>query len=94
MLRQEPEVGVELALDGSVQLTGRDLVNVNVTFTYAAPPSAGTGNSELREVHPPRVTESIAVVLRSGRPLLVSRSADPVTNRTVSVELTATIMEP
>lgn len=38
--------------------------------------------------------QSINVYLQAGRKLLVSRSADPVANRTVTVELTATIREP
>jgi DNA-binding MarR family transcriptional regulator len=40
------------------------------------------------------VTESLTAMLRSGQAMLVSRSADPATNRTVTVELTATIREP
>jgi hypothetical protein len=43
---------------------------------------------------PAKVTQNLATVLRSGRPLIVSRSADPATNRTVTVEMTATIREP
>ena len=90
-----PMVDVELALDGSVTILSPEVIQVAVTFKYAAPPlaldaSAGRVISD----QPASVSEQIMVALRSGRRLLVSRSADPVTNRTVTVELTATIREP
>jgi hypothetical protein len=88
----EVESPVELALDGNVTVLGPDHVDVNVTFNYAAPPQATPTSTSAPT--PARVSENIAVVLRSGRALLASRSADPVTNRTVTVELTATIREP
>lgn len=94
-VQQHVTTPVELALDGNVQLLGQDLVDVNVTFDYAAPPqNVAADSGDPGTSTPAKVTESISVVLRSGRPLLVSRSADPVTNRTVTVELTATIREP
>lgn len=85
---------LELGLDGRVRIYGPGLVEAMVTFTYAAPPSnpgeeiPGPLNS------PAEVTESLTVMLRSGQPMLVSQSANPVTNRTVTVELTATVREP
>jgi hypothetical protein len=87
---------VELALDGNVRVLSATLVDVTVTFTYAPPPTNGTvtADASWRMSTAPRVVEGLTVTLHSGRPLLVSRSADPVTNRTVTVELTATIREP
>lgn len=86
---------VELALDGNVQVLSSELVDVNVTFEYMPPPPNVTGSADSStQSMAPRVSESLSVVLRSGRPLLVSRSADPATDRTVTVELTATIREP
>jgi len=88
---------VELGLDGRVRILGPGLIEAMVTFTYAAPPlgSGASGEEARRQLSPPaEVTESLTAMLRSGQPMLVSRSADPVTNRTVAVELTATIREP
>lgn len=87
---------VELALDGNARQSGPDLVDVNVTFNYLPAPSSITNASDSSSnvMGAPRVIESLSATLRSGRPLLVSRSADPATNRTVTVELTATIREP
>ncbi len=84
---------VELALDASVTAVGSDLVEAVVTFTYAAPPQPAGPLASVRG-EPTKVDERMTVLLHSGRPMLVSRSADPVTNRTVTVELTATIREP
>lgn len=81
---------VELNLDGMVGVVESDLVAATVTFVYSAPPNSSPGAS----APTPRVNENVAVLLRSGKPLVVSRTADPVTNRTVTVELTATIREP
>jgi hypothetical protein len=87
---------VELGLDGNARVLGPELVEVNVTFNYTPPPAnvGAATDSSMRVMGAPRVIESLSATLRSGRPLLVSRSADPATNRTVTVELTATVREP
>lgn len=94
--RESAPAEVELALDGLVSIVGPELVAARVTFTYAAPPQEPDGAATAPEaLRPPaKLTENLNTILRSGRPLVVSRSADPVTNRTVTVELTATIHEP
>ena len=92
-----PHVPIELGLDGAASWIGDELVEVRVTFTYAAPPPAAVeppAEGAERANTPPSVSQNISTVLRSGRPQVVSRSADPVTNRSVTVELTATILEP
>lgn len=83
---------VELALDGSIRVLSPELVDVTVTFNYV-PPRANVSDTA-DSAMAPRISESLMATLRSGRPLLVSRSADPATNRTVTVEMTATIREP
>jgi hypothetical protein len=83
---------VELALDGNVRVLSRDVVDVTITFNYLPPRASVPGVAD--PAMAPRISESLMTTLRSGRPLLVSRSADPATNRTVTVELTATIREP
>ena len=42
---------------------------------------------------PGRLHESITVRLTNGKPLVVSQSADPASDRKVTVELTATILD-
>lgn len=40
----------------------------------------------------PNINESLAVVLEDGKPLIISQSADPVTDRKVKVEAKLTVM--
>lgn len=64
-------------------------VSLRMTFEYTpaqAKQESGGGRA-------PRLNESITVVLQDGKPLMVSQSADPATDRKVTAELTATILK-
>ena len=41
----------------------------------------------------PNINESLSVILEDGKPMLISQSADPVTDRKVKVEVKATILK-
>lgn len=62
------------------------LVSIRMTFEYTPAMTKETNR-------PPRLNESITVVLQDGKPLVVSQSADPATDRKVTAELTATILK-
>jgi len=65
-------------------------VSVRITFEYTpARLKEGTASTG----RPPTLNESITVVLQDGKPLMVSQSADPATDRKVTAELTATILK-
>jgi|SRR5687767_12200802 len=64
------------------------LVSLRMTFEYT-PPLGKDATGQ----RPPRLNESITVVLQDGKPLVVSQSADPATDRKVTAELTATILK-
>jgi hypothetical protein len=87
-------VPVRMAIDAQVRLIQTDLIEASLVFEYQAASPPDPASSESRPTGPAEVTERIQTNLRNGRKVLVSRSADPVTNRTVTVELTATIREP
>ena len=82
-------VGVDV--DASAQVWANGAITVRVTFEYTplvqgdAANTAGTTRPELHE--------SLTVLLQDGKPLLVSQSADPVSDRKVTVELTATVLK-
>lgn len=80
---------VALNLDARPTSLGDDLVEVSATFEYTPALSQPDGSY----TRPTQLGESIQVVLRDGQELLVSQSADPVTNRTVRVTLKATVLE-
>lgn len=63
-------------------------VSLRMTFEYAPAQSKDSGGGRA-----PRLNESITVVLQDGKPLMVSQSADPATDRKVTAELTATILK-
>ena len=86
---------VTLNLDAGARIIGGQTINVTATFEFNTAGTAGGGPADSRSpANSDNLTQRIDVYVRSGRPLLVSRSADPLTDRTVTVELTATIREP
>ena len=82
---------VQLNLDARASEQGNRSITVNATLEFT--PVALAGAEATAGVSPPNLQQSINVLLRSGKPLLVSRSADPFTDRTVTVEMTATILD-
>jgi len=65
-------------------------VSLKLTFDYQG---AQPGQGPLAGVRPPAISESLTVVLQDGKPLTVSETADPGSDRRVTVTLTATILK-
>lgn len=82
---------VTLNVDAVATVLPRDRVQAQVTFEYR--PAPQPGQSGQRPIPPPMLNESLHIMLRNGERLIVSQSADPATDRTVTVELTATILK-
>jgi hypothetical protein len=80
---------VTLNVDGSATMLRDSRVHVVVTLEFR--PTISEGASE--ESTTPSISESISVILDDGKPLVVSQSADPHTDRKVRVELKATILK-
>jgi hypothetical protein len=70
------------------------LISIRLTFEYtpAMTREVVTSNNSTGG-RPPRLNESITVVLQDGKPMVVSQSADPANERKVTTELTATILK-
>lgn len=80
---------VQLNVDAiAYELTG-DKIRVQITFEYT--PSQATGSESVSR--PAALNESFTVFLNNGRPLVVTQSADPASDRKVMVEVTATILK-
>jgi hypothetical protein len=85
-------VDVQLNVDAIATLlpdrTGRIRLRLTFEFTPAqsTPPDA-------RPVGPAELTESLTVVLEDGKKLVISQSADPLTDRRVTVEVSATVQK-
>jgi hypothetical protein len=85
--------GVQLNMDAHVALfpspapAGR--IRLLLTFEYTPVQAGPQADSRPR---PAQLTESLTVVLQDGQKLMISQSADPVTDRKVTVEVTATVL--
>jgi hypothetical protein len=55
-------------------------------------PKGATGQEEM-EAGMASFSERLALILESGKPLVVSQAADPTSDRKISVEVTATILK-
>lgn len=79
---------VVLNVDARPTLLTGDNLRLELTVEYVPPmPDAAPFADAAR---PARLHQSLNVILKSGRPLQVSKAVDPVTGRTTTVEVTAT----
>jgi hypothetical protein len=88
---------VELNVDAGVSaMPGSDVIRTDVTFEYSpAQVELGGETPATRAdmpIRPAQLHESLTVFLNDGQQTMVSQSADPATDRKVTVELTATIV--
>jgi hypothetical protein len=98
---------VGLNVDAAAMIQQGGLITVRVTFEYTpAQMTPAGGNVQTDDVaraqaeqklspraQPAELHESLSVILQDGKPLLVSQSADPTTDRKVTVELMATVLK-
>ncbi|NQW04752.1 MAG: hypothetical protein HQ485_12080 [Acidobacteria bacterium] len=88
--------GSEMAIlnvDANAAAYQNGTVAVRMTFEFTPAPVPVTDDENRGRRYPPRLNESITVLLKDGIPMLVSQSADPATDRKVTTELTATILK-
>jgi hypothetical protein len=88
-----PQVSVDgrplfLNIDANPVVHSDDSILLSLTLEYVPRPEAGEKNAGRAQLN-----ERMTVTLESGKPLVVSRSADPGSTRKISVEVTATVMK-
>ena len=81
---------VILNVDARPTIMPRDKIRVELTIEYQVPGERGDSSSE--KATSPSVNESLSVILDDGKPLMISQSADPLTDRKVKVEAKASIL--
>jgi hypothetical protein len=82
-------------VDAKPMLT-QDKIRLDLSINYDAPeaPQQGTPDKTEKAVSwSTRLQESMGVILENGKPTVISQSADPRTDRKVSVEVRATIVK-
>ncbi len=76
---------------------GPNLVNVNgvtkLRLVLVIEYRPVTAESDTERTSTPSINEQLTVVLEDGKPLVVSQSADPSTDRKVKVEVKASILK-
>lgn len=80
---------VELNVDARPRLQPGGAIRLEVTLQYMPVNAPGADTVRI----PTRLNQSLTVLLQDGKPLTVSRAADPATNRRVTVDLTATVVK-
>ena len=83
---------VELNVDARPFVSTDGLVQLELTLVYA--PVKGSGDpKEGPRQRPSGINQSQTVILQSGKPMVVSQAADPVSDRKVVVEVKATVLK-
>ena len=81
-------VGTGLNVDARPTVLEGDRVLLELTVEYS-PLREGSQVTQ----RPTVLNESLTVILQSGKPMMVSQAADPVTDRKMSVEVRASILK-
>jgi hypothetical protein len=83
--------GVDLGIDARPFVSTDGAIQLEFTLNYA-PPKAAADPREPRQ-RPTGINQSQTLVLQSGKPMVISQAADPVSDRKVSVEIKATVLK-
>ncbi len=86
-IRSAANSGIQLNVDAGprVRADGRIYLTLSIQYLPDVPTSASRT--------PANLIESLSVIVTDGKPLLVSQSADPKSDRKVTVEVTTTIVK-
>lgn len=81
---------VELNVDARPLVSTEGPIQLELVLEYSPPASDAR---ETLKTRPTGMNQSLTVVLQSGKPLVVSQAADPVSDRKVVVEVKATVLK-
>ena len=86
---------VPLNMDAQPVLLADGKVRLRLTLQYDLPPPAiqgGNPGGEERQATRTSINQSLTLVLDNGKAIVAAQSADPVSDRQVSLEVKATIL--
>ena len=87
----EPPYVVDLNVDARPFVSTEGPIQLEMTLVYA--PIKGPADPRDPKQRPAGINQSQTVVLQSGKPLIVSQAADPISDRKVIVEVKATVLK-
>lgn len=76
-----------LNVDATPTVLANGRVRVSLSFEYRP------GGAEVEKFQPIHINERLSAILEDGKPMVVSQTADPASDRIVKVELKATILK-
>jgi hypothetical protein len=85
-----PFVPIRLNVDARPFLNASGAIQLELTIDYN--PTAPIPR-EATQIRPTEINQSMTIVLQSGKPMVISQAADPVTDRKIIVEVMATILK-
>ena len=81
---------VDLNVDARPMVSVEGPIQLELTLAYSPP---GNRDGLATQEKPTGVNQSLTVVLHSGKPLVISQAADPVSDRKIVVEVKATVLK-
>ena len=90
MMRRPEAVMVDLNVDARPMVSVEGPIQLELTLAYSPP---GNRDGLATQEKPTGVNQSLTVVLHSGKPLVISQAADPVSDRKIVVEVKATVLK-
>ena len=84
-------IPVSLNVDARPLLTANDAIQMELTIEYR--PLGTLTAGEPTQVDPTNLNQSLSVILQSGKSMVLSQAADPVTDRKIVVEAKATVLK-
>ena len=85
-----PVTPIRLNVDARPFLNSAGAIQLELTIDYNP---LGPMSKDTAQLRPTEINQSMTVVLQSGKPMIVSQAADPVTDRKIIVEVVATIVK-
>ena len=86
----QPLFNVQLNVDAHVELLAEDKLRAGITLEYT--PGIAGAVAPANTNRPSPLNETVTVILTSGKPLIITQAADPVSDRKITVEVLATIL--
>lgn len=84
---------VDLNVDARPLVSIEGPIQLELTLVYSPPGSAPREKEDFTTGRPTGVNQSLTVILQSGKPLVISQAADPVSDRKIVVEVKATVLK-